>query len=951
MKDIKKKLVDIPIDYYPVPFWSWNDELEPEELQRQIRWMKDNGIGGFFMHARGGLKTQYMSEEWMSCIDACCDEAEKLGMNAWGYDENGWPSGFAGGKLLEDIENRDRYIEYNTGDFDANADVAYLVEEEQLVRVTEKVAEGSYLNLYIRRSVSTVDILNPDVVRKFISLTHEKYKEHFGEAFSKKFKGFFTDEPQFYRAGGTPYSPMTQAYFREHYGEDVLDGLGLLFVKKKGWKTFRYRYWVAMQSLMLDSFAKQIYEWCTDNQVQLTGHYIEENTMGHQVACCGGVMPFYAYMHIPGIDWIIGDTFQEIAPRQVGSVARQMGKKHVLTESFAARGWNSSPEELRRIAGFQYVNGVNFLCHHLLPYSEHGQRKRDHPIHFTPANPWVKESFKDFNDYFTRLGYLLATGEETVKVAMLHPIRSTYFDFQREKEAEEYCIYNLEVGLRTACRTLSSQGVAYDFLDETLLEKHGFVEGTKIGCGECGYDYLVLPHMLTMGCATEKLIRKFVENGGKLLLLGEAPQYLEGEPYEYRYLQSNCTLEDIIGEQPFKVAYTDNELYYAYRLVEGRPFLFIQNASKTETYTQTFRFADGSQSFMALNPVTLETEQLPMTVTVHENEALLLFPIAEQVLQTKELQEVELTFRNAEVSFDNNYLAIDAVRFSKDGENYSEPVYVNTLFQQLLEERYSGKLWLKYEFEIETIPNSLTIMAERDNMTGSKVNGQPFTFTKDWEDDRTFCLADITPLVRLGHNSYEITMDWHQSEDTYYALFGENVTETLKNCIVYESEIEAIYLCGDFGVYSREAFTECGKDYLCGNSFYIGAAPNSISELVTDGFPFFRGRLKLSQNVIFDNKDIMLHVMGTYLTAKIWVNGHNAGELLFERRIDISSFAKEGENQIEVEFTIGNRNLFGPFHLDGTEGFIAPLHFDICDIPKREDGKPNCKLQRFYGKK
>ena len=78
MKDIKKKLVDIPLDYYPIPFWSWNDELEPEELRRQIRWMKDNGIGGFFMHARGGLKTQYMSEEWMSCIDACCDEAEKL---------------------------------------------------------------------------------------------------------------------------------------------------------------------------------------------------------------------------------------------------------------------------------------------------------------------------------------------------------------------------------------------------------------------------------------------------------------------------------------------------------------------------------------------------------------------------------------------------------------------------------------------------------------------------------------------------------------------------------------------------------------------------------------------------------------------------------------------------------------------------------------------------------
>ena len=104
--------------YQSIPFWSWNDRLEPEELVRQIRWMRENGMGGFFMHARSGLKTEYMSEEWMECIEVCAKEAEKLGMNAWAYDENGWPSGFAGGKLLEDEKNRDMYILTETGDFD-----------------------------------------------------------------------------------------------------------------------------------------------------------------------------------------------------------------------------------------------------------------------------------------------------------------------------------------------------------------------------------------------------------------------------------------------------------------------------------------------------------------------------------------------------------------------------------------------------------------------------------------------------------------------------------------------------------------------------------------------------------------------------------------------------------------------------------------------------------------
>ena len=79
----------------PVPFWSWNDKLEPDELRRQIGAMQDAGMGGFFMHARGGLETEYLSEDWFRAVEASVDEAKKRGMQAWCYDENGWPSGLA----------------------------------------------------------------------------------------------------------------------------------------------------------------------------------------------------------------------------------------------------------------------------------------------------------------------------------------------------------------------------------------------------------------------------------------------------------------------------------------------------------------------------------------------------------------------------------------------------------------------------------------------------------------------------------------------------------------------------------------------------------------------------------------------------------------------------------------------------------------------------------------
>jgi hypothetical protein len=70
-------------------------------------------------------------------------------------------------------------------------------------------------------------------VEKFLTLTHEAYKERFGETFSKKIEGFFTDEPQ-YQRWATPYTDMVAAYWKEQYGEDILDGLGLLFAIRFG---------------------------------------------------------------------------------------------------------------------------------------------------------------------------------------------------------------------------------------------------------------------------------------------------------------------------------------------------------------------------------------------------------------------------------------------------------------------------------------------------------------------------------------------------------------------------------------------------------------------------------------------------------------------------------------------------------------------------------------------
>lgn len=916
--------------YRSIPFWSWNDKLEIEELIKQIHWMKKCGMGGFFMHARSGLQTEYLSEEWMKCIEACADEAQKHHMKAWVYDENGWPSGFAGMQLLEKEEYRDKYIQYKIGAYDGKADVSYLMTDNKIIR-TVVGEEGEYLNLYIRTSTSTADILNPEVVEQFLALTHQQYKKRFGENFAEKIEGFFTDEPQYYR-WSTPYTVMIERYFKEQFNEDILDSLGLLFVEKEGYRKFRYRYWKGMQELMLKNFAEKIYNWCTDNGVQLTGHFVEETSLAGQMMCCGGIMPFYEYEHIPGIDWLgRGSIDVGVLPiKQVGSVAAQLGRKQVLTESFGCCGWDVTPTELKIIAGYQYINGVNVMCHHLVPYSERGNRKYDYPAHYSPTNPWVKEGFKEFNDYFTNLGFLLGEGKQYVNVAVLHPIRSTYFDYKREMDQQGYGIGDIEYPLHHVCNLLSRRNIEFHFIDETLMQKYGFVDGAKIGCGACTYDYLILPSLITMDKSTENYLHQFCKNGGKVLMLGDKPTFCEAEPYEYDYLENTCSLEEIAAAQIYRNTNPETDICATYRTNGDRQFLYVLNASYTEVQRQTFDFGENIHSFLKVNLLESSTEQIPLTITLRPGEDALLIPSEKVVEDKKELDIYEFEIKDSTITWDKNYLPIDTIRYSTDGKNYSEPWPCAAIFQKLIKEKYEGSIFFQYEFEVKVLPEQIQLRTESVNEVQAWFNGLSLTEKLPVEESY-ISLYDITSMIQEGKNEYTVEVKWHEDESVYHALYGEDVTEALKNCIVYDSELQPIQLEGRFGVYPTGGYWEDeNTSYVSGADFYIGEIPEKITELVTDGFPFFAGSFSISQTLCFENNRILLRIPGDYQMAKVDVNGMSAGTLLFEKELDISDMAQVGENLIRVQFFVSNRNLMGPHHfVDSKYPGATPWMFEL----------------------
>ena len=102
---------NVPKEYRPIPFWSWNEKLDTKESVRQVEEMNARGMGGFFMHARGGLQTEYMGGEWFANVEACVQKCEENGMYPWAYDENGWPSGFGNGIVNgRGVEDQQKYL-------------------------------------------------------------------------------------------------------------------------------------------------------------------------------------------------------------------------------------------------------------------------------------------------------------------------------------------------------------------------------------------------------------------------------------------------------------------------------------------------------------------------------------------------------------------------------------------------------------------------------------------------------------------------------------------------------------------------------------------------------------------------------------------------------------------------------------------------------------------------
>ncbi len=887
--------------YRPVPFWSWNEKLDAEETRRQTAIMDETGHGGYFMHARGGLQTEYMGDEWFDNVSAAVDESNKRGMHAWAYDENGWPSGFGGGKVNGKGEKYwQKYLRIRPADADMGD-----IEPHRIITKNEKYVFYYDVNPFY------VDTLDGEVIADFINEIYVPYYERFGNSFD----GFFTDEPQISR-NGIPWSLKLLWEYKNAYGEALDDKLASLFLCEGDFEDVRVKFWKLCTDLFSKNFMKQIYDWCVAHGLGFTGHLVLEETLMIQINANGACMPHYEYLTIPGMDWLGRNIFNCLTPVQVASVAAQTGKKQVLSETFALCGHNVGHDELKRNYEWMMVRGINLMCQHLLGYSLRGIRKRDYPPAMYCQQPWWDE-YKVFNDSMSRIGMILAEGRIKVDTLLMHNMTSAWIAYNNSSNNAHTARWMHDLGvdgkdtynghdvkfyndaLTAAATALERLHIPFHFGDETMIERYGRVEGCKFIIGEMEYTTIVLPEHIRFMPHTQKLLDEFEENGGVI-----------------------TTVDTLKNSEVI-----DNpDVTYTLREFDGFTAHYFVNSTSLE---QKALIKKGSY---ALNIETGEREEFYGEYTFPPYGSLLLIDDGSDHADLKsqhELKELDIAGDWHIKEKTLNSLTLDKCTYYFDGELVEENAYILDIVPAACDIGRAVDIKCEFKADIEYIPEKLYLACETPEIFEIRVNGAVIDKTDcGYFRDKAFRMLDIAGHALIGENIIELSVRFEQSEETYANIKNAAVFESEKNKLAYDMEIESLYLVGDFSVKCGGKFIDVGKDaYYTDDDFTVVKPRDEVGlkSLEQNGYPFFSGKLVFTRRFELEDTDYKISFNKKGINViKLTVNGQHVRTLLWAPyTVDISEYLHVGENEIELEILNNLRNLLGPHHLSEGESYTV----------------------------
>lgn len=549
------------------------------------------GFGGVVANVSYGPGYPDSPDVWQRFREAV-EEYENAGLDIWIYDEAGYPSGTAGGAVLDakpELEARGLVV-YNywrvlngpshfradalsgklykallvpvdgTGDPVDVTDTAnergtlrFSVPEGRhtlLVLVERELYEGTHAAHSYSDPRRYINLLDADATNEFMRVTHEKYEECISDSLGKSVKAFFTDEPSLisWNTENLPYPIISwRSDFPERFKERYGYGIELALVAvllNRGAEIVKRRcdFWEFTASELADNFFGRIQDWCRAHNVMASGHLLAEEDLIAHVFLYGSYYASMRKFDAPGIDQLCSEpeglmsTSGIPIARLAASVADVFGRSTVMSEASdhtsREAGRQISMDWIKASMNWHYALGVNLIT----SYYGFGR--------FSP------DELKDLNKYVARLGYMLRRGSRFSRVAVLYPECSLWAACTPVRDARGGVQSDEAQSIAKAFRGVSwellSRQIDFDYVDERVL-LDSVVENGKLifdpmpeSEGVCSegqavlspreYEAVILPNASVLSRATAEKLARFMDEGGKVVSLGVLPSMSrEGE--------------------------------------------------------------------------------------------------------------------------------------------------------------------------------------------------------------------------------------------------------------------------------------------------------------------------------------------------------------------------------------------------------------------------------------
>jgi hypothetical protein len=470
--------------------WAINGPLDVTSLCAQLDGFTIAGLDGVVFHPRFYPDNPpYLSDAYLEIVSQVILHAKDCGLSFWIYDENGWPSGTVGGRLLREHPGLAQRW-------------AGLHRERPAHCLAEFEHDGCrwYLGEHIGAGV---DYLNPALARHFIQLTYERYRTDLAAEAFAHVEAFFCDEPEFGLGhahallppdGAIPWTPGLVEYYAAGYGEQLLPSIRDLFFTTERSPAIRVQFWELLRDRFCKTFLQPLNAWCESHGKRFTAHIKGEEHPLFQVPMVGSCSAVFRQLGLPGIDALERLPANDFYPRQVVSSAQQFGDGRCMAEAFGGAGWGATPEDLERYLLWLGGHGITDFVMHLSQYRLDSAAIRDWP----PSQPfhltWTEAYFTVLKQVRAKLAARPACITDTLVISPHRALMANYEPHEllatNIHNAESYPDSPASAINRRfldGIASLQASGTAWHVTDEATFEAHARIESGVVHLGHYTY--------------------------------------------------------------------------------------------------------------------------------------------------------------------------------------------------------------------------------------------------------------------------------------------------------------------------------------------------------------------------------------------------------------------------------------------------------------------------------